>query len=174
MKKKSVIILGVLALLAGVILYVMYQWMSGLAGGGGVNQEVPDTVIVGQPTALHLYASLTGGSASMSIDKVYPAATFFYRLSGESVYQSILGRNIPLPPNYQAVVSKSLNYKAFEFIVPPYSLNTTGEIEYYFELQTPSNPNGAVQRIEGLRNIQIKAFNPLENIDKTGTKIIED
>jgi hypothetical protein len=159
MKKKSVIILGVLALLAGVILYVMYQWMSGLAGGGGVNQEVPDTVIVGQPTTLYLYASLTGGSATKNIDKVYPAATFFYRLSGENVYQSILGKNIPLPPNYQAVVSKSLNYKAFEFTVPAYPEDARGEIEYYFELNDPTNPNhpGGSAHIEGLKKIELVA-----------------
>ncbi|MFZ1627038.1 MAG: hypothetical protein WAT81_04515 [Candidatus Moraniibacteriota bacterium] len=174
MKKTIIFILGILVLCVSVALFITYISMSNLVGGGGVNQEVPDEMIVGESASLRLYASLTGKSGTRNIDEIYPAATLYYRLSGENTYQSISGKKISLPSNYQAVVSANVSYKAFEFIVPSYPLNATGDVEYYFELQTPSNPNGSVQRIEGLGNIHIRTFNPLENMDKTGARIIVD
>lgn len=170
MKKTAFIILGTLLLVGGVFYYLG----SGFAGGGGVSQEVPDTVMVGEPIIFYLYPSIWGKGAK-KIEKIYPGATVYYRLIGEEQYRAVSGKSVPLPENYRAAVSDTLNWRAFEFSLPAYPLGTTGEIEYYFELQDPTNPNHSdgKSRIDGMKKVQLETFDPLNNIDRPARAIVD-
>ncbi len=172
MKKTIFIIVGLLVLVGG----GFYYWLSnfGNEGGGGVTQEVPDTVMTGTPITFYLYPSLWGRGVR-KIEEVYPGATVYYRLVGEVQYQTVAGKSIPLPENYRAAVSDTLNWRAFEFSLPAYPLGTTGEIEYYFEVKNPTNPNypGGKFRVDGVKKVKLEVFDPLKNIDRPARVIVE-
>lgn len=168
--KKTIIIVGILLLVGGGIFY----WIgNNFAGGGGVTQEVPDMVMAGTPITFYLYPSIWGKGAK-KIEKIYPSATVYYRLVGEEQYRVVPGKSIPLPENYRSAVSDTLNWKAFEFSLPAYPLGTTGEIEYYFEVQDPTNPNhpDGQFRVDG-KKVKLEAFDPLKNIDRPAQVIVE-
>lgn len=171
MKKIVFIILGTLLLIGG----GFYYWLgSNLPGGGGVREEVPDTVMAGEPITFYLYPS-TWGKGAKKIEKIYPGATVFYRLVGEKEYQLVIGKPVPLPENYRAAVSDTLNWRAFEFSLPVYPIGTTGEIEYYFEIQNPTNPNhpDGKFRVEGIKKVKFEAFDPMKNVDQPALEIMD-
>lgn len=106
-----------------------------VAGGGGSNQQAPDSVKHNEPAKIKLELSAQG-----SVKGRYTDVVCYYRVVGNNDYQQV--RTEP--------VAKDKTHETYEFIIPP--VGRTGEIEYYFELKL----DGHASRVNGIKKIKVE------------------
>ncbi len=109
-------------------------------GGGGSTQLAPDRITAGNPAVIKLELSVWGSGGN--IKGRYTGIKTFYRLVGTQGYSAVDAKR----------TSQDATHEAYEFVIPPYSVGTSGEIEYYFELKLDGQPS----RIDGIRRIRIE------------------
>jgi hypothetical protein len=117
----------------------------GLAGAGGDDQIVPDTVKADEPAVVTIVFSVWG--AGGPIKNRYKDIAFYYHLSGEPSFRS-------LPPEPTAVPYKQYDkdrFVAFKFTIPGYAPGSTGEIEFYYECTF----DGHRSRQNGVKKIRV-------------------
>jgi hypothetical protein len=147
--KKIIIGLIVVAILISTV-YLISSLSGGLVGGGGSQQVVPDMARTTEPITLGLVLS-TWGKHTKPIVERYTRISLSYRLVGESSYKTLLPKLVELPSNYQVALSDTAQYEKYEFIIPAYPKNTTGEIEYYVDMTFDGYPNQTV----GIKKIKL-------------------
>lgn len=149
---KTVLIgLGIVACLLILLFGGLYLFGKNLAGGGGSEQYAPDTIKTGEVAVVKLYVSAWGGGGA--IKGRYTNISLHYKLVGKNTYKNVQPQSVVLPDNYQKVVSKTNQWEAYEFLIPPYPNGTTGEIEYYIDLTF----DGYSSRQEGIKRIKLIA-----------------
>ena len=147
--KKILICVGIVGLLIVLLFGSLYFLGKNLAGGGGSEQYAPDTVGTGEPAVVKFYVSAWGGGGP--IKGRYTGISLHYKLVGENTYKAVQPQPVALPDNYQKVVSKTNQWEAYEFLIPPYPKGTTGEIEYYIDLTFDGYPS----RQDGIKKIKL-------------------
>ena len=148
--KKIFIIFGII-LVVVVGTWLVLGWVGGgLTGGGGSEQITPDTTKSGQSNIIKFIVNAWGGGGP--IKGRFTDIALHYRLVGQTNYEIIQPKLIALPENFQKAVTKTLQYEAYEFIIPPYPQGTTGSIEYYIELKF----DGYFSKTEGIKKIKIE------------------
>ncbi len=147
--KKILIILGMIAVVGGLLWFGLSYWIGGNIGGGGMQQYAPDTVQAGEPADITIIATATGGGGN--IQGRFTNLTLHYRLVGENAYKSIESQLIALPDNFKTVQSKTFQSEAYKFTIPAYPKSTTGEIEYYVEMTFDGYPS----KTDGLKKIKV-------------------
>jgi hypothetical protein len=147
--KKLLMILGIITVvIVGGYLYLL--WSGGIAGGGGSEHIVPDSAKNGEPIVIGLRVNTWG--AGGKIEGRYTNISLAYRLVGENEYQLLQPRPGILPSNYtNPDLPKTLQYEAYEFIIPPYPKGTIGEIEYYIDMTFDGYPS----HTEGIKKIRL-------------------
>ena len=146
--KKILIGLGVLIIL---LLGGLYFFGRNLVGGGGSEQYAPDVIETGKSAVVKLYVSVWGGGGP--IKDRYTDISLHYKLIGENVYKAVRSQAAVLPDNYRKVASKTNQWEAYEFSIPPYPNDVTGEIEYYIDLTF----DGYSSRHNGIKKIKLIA-----------------
>lgn len=150
-KWKKFLIMGIgIIILLGAVFYLFRWWAGGVAGGGGSEQFPPETVKTGSPAIVKLVVNTWGGGGS--IEGRFTNLSLSYKLTSESSYKIVQPKQGILPANYtNKDLPKTLQYEAYEFTIPPYPKETTGEIEYYIEMTFDGYPS----RQEGLGKIKL-------------------
>lgn len=149
--KKILIGVGIVGLLL-ILSFGVYIFLGkNLAGGGGSEQYAPDTIKTGKVAVIKLYVSAWGGGGP--IKGRYTNLSLHYKLVGENIYNNVQPQSVALPDNYQKVVSKTNQWEAYEFSIPPYPNGTAGEIEYYIDLTFDGYPS----RQNGIKKIKLIA-----------------
>ena len=147
--KKSLIILGSVILVGGLLWFGLVYLIGNGIGGGGSEQYTPDTVQAGETAEITLIVTATGGGGK--IQGRFTNLSLHYRLVGENTYKTSQPQPTTLPDNFKAVQKKSFQSEAYIFTIPPYSKVTTGEIEYYTEMTFDGYPS----RQDGVKKIKI-------------------
>ena len=95
----------------------------------------------------------------------YTDVAFYYRLVGSSTY-TLLQSN-PVPMVYTGDQAKFNGmYEEYTFAIPPYPANTSGSIEYYYEMKLDGVQNHA-NGIKTIRVIPVGATNAWNNYNNS-------
>jgi len=132
------------AILAGCLALLLSSGCD-IAGGGGSDQIVPDSVKAGEPAVIVIVLSVWGSGGS--IKGRYRDLVLSYRLTGESEFKTIQPESIPVP--YKEFDKDK--FEAYRFTLPPYPKGMKGEIEFYFEVKFDGQKN----HIKGIKKISI-------------------
>ncbi len=97
-------------------------------GGFSINFNAPDTVVAGEPVGIQIEVSKPG--SRRDIEGRYTNVILHYRLVGEPAYKSVPA----------VLKSQNQEQQVYEFIIPPYPVGTSGEIEYYIERTLDGEP----------------------------------
>ena len=147
--KHTLIFLGI-ALFAWGGLYLLGN---GIAGGGASDQYAPESVRTAKPAVVNLITTATGGGGP--IHGRFTNISLSYKLVSENDFKSLKPTLVPLPNNFKVVQSRIFQSENYEFIIPPYPKDTTGEIEYYvdFTFDGHANHNNGVRKIKVVDSI---------------------
>lgn len=115
----------------------------------GQIQVVPDTIKTNDVNliGLILFAPIN----SEPINPRYTNILLNYRLVGESNYKVAKKIQAPLSKSDTELTTQDNQYMKYNFILDLYPKGTTGEIEYYIDLNLDNKP----MRIEGERKIKL-------------------
>jgi hypothetical protein len=118
-------------------------------GGGGSTETAPDFVKAGDPILIELELSVWGSGGN--IKGRYTEIVSGYRLEGEKSYKTAETK----------FLSSDGNTEKYELIIPPFSPNTTGLLEYQIDMKLDGVPNHSL----GTKKIRI-----MPNTDSVGLK----
>jgi hypothetical protein len=150
MSRKGFSPIVIILILAIVVLAVGVFWYLGhnLAGGGGSDQIAPASVSAGQPAIVKIDLDVWGGGGPVA--GRYTDLNFYYRLVGQPTYNVLQSSAVPIV--YTGAQAKfNGDYEEYTFTIPPYPTNTSGSIEFYYDVKLDGVQNHAL----GLKTIQV-------------------